>query len=99
MPANQTPRCICCTALSFFAVGARLAGEPDAAVYLLYRVIVLRGQASLLQANRALGCICCTALSFFADMPGRLTSRSSGLGRHIGNHNSPTFFLLGSSLN
>jgi hypothetical protein len=32
-------------------------------------------------------------------MPGRFTARSSGLGRHIGNHNSPTFFLLGSSLN
>ncbi|VVO82112.1 hypothetical protein PS874_01732 [Pseudomonas fluorescens] len=42
MPANRALGCICCTALSFFAVGARLAGEPGAAVYLLHRVIVLR---------------------------------------------------------
>ena len=33
---------ICCTALSFFTVGARLAGEPGAGVYLLHRLIVLR---------------------------------------------------------
>ncbi len=90
MPANRAPRCICCTALSFFACRSQACrrtgrrgvsvvpryrssraslaptGEPGAAVYLLYRVIVLRGQASLLQANRAPRCICCTALSFFA---------------------------------
>ena len=55
MPANQAPRFICRTALSFghrglsiapryrsSPVGARLAGEPDTAVYLLHRVIVLR---------------------------------------------------------
>ncbi len=50
-------------------VGARLAGEPDAAVYLSYRVIVLRGQASLLRANRTLRCVCGTASSFFAGEP------------------------------
>ena len=66
MPAKRALGRICRTALSIFAVGARLAGEPGAGVYLLHRVIVFRGQASLLQANRAPGCICCTALSFFA---------------------------------
>ncbi|VVO65811.1 hypothetical protein PS850_01058 [Pseudomonas fluorescens] len=50
-------------------VGARLAGEPGTAVFLLHRVIVFRGQASLLQANRAPRFICCTALSFFAGKP------------------------------
>ncbi|VVP35088.1 hypothetical protein PS903_04471 [Pseudomonas fluorescens] len=44
-------------------------GEPGNAVYLLHRVIVLRGQASLLQANRPPRFICCTALSFFAGKP------------------------------
>jgi hypothetical protein len=32
-----------------FAVGAKLAREASTAVYLMHRVFVLRGQASLLQ--------------------------------------------------
>ncbi len=91
--ANRVPRCICHTALSFFAGEPRSygrtrrsgvsvkphhrssraslapTGEPGAAMYLSHRVIVLRGQASLLRANRAPRCICHTALSFFAGEP------------------------------
>ncbi len=101
MPANQTPRCVCQTALSFFACRSQACrrtrhrgvsvdpryrfsraslaptGEPGTAVCLSDRVIVLRGQASLLRANQALRCVCQTALSFFAGKP-----RSYGRTRH-----------------
>ena len=72
MPATQAARSTSHTASSFFAVGARLAGEPGEpgdAVYQLHRVIVLRGQASLLQANRATRSTSYTASSFFAGKP------------------------------
>jgi hypothetical protein len=76
LPANRAPRCICCTALSFFAgkpgsyrrtwrrgvsvlpryrsSPASLAptGEHGAAVYLFYRVSVLRRQAWLLHTKK-----------------------------------------------
>jgi hypothetical protein len=67
--ANSTPRCICPCALSFFAVGARLARERSTAVYLPHRVIVLRGRASLLRANNPPRFTCPTASSFFAGKP------------------------------
>jgi hypothetical protein len=59
LPANRTPRCIWIPALSFFAVGARLAREPGAAVYLPLRVIVLRRQAWLLRQTRRPGVSVC----------------------------------------
>ncbi len=79
MPANQVPRCIWSTALSFFAGKPRSygrtrrrgasgvpryrssraslapTGEPGAAVHLVYRIIVLRGQVGTPSALTALG--------------------------------------------
>ncbi|VVP04561.1 hypothetical protein PS862_03027 [Pseudomonas fluorescens] len=65
---RRTKRCGVPVAPRYRSSRASLAptGEPSAAVYLLHRVIVLRGQASLLQANRAPRCLCHTASSFFA---------------------------------
>ncbi|OXR33278.1 hypothetical protein PSUM_14715 [Pseudomonas umsongensis] len=51
-------------------VGARLAREPDTTVFLVDRVIVLRGQASLLQAKNERG---------ITDTPQRLVRRQAWL--------------------